>query len=101
MGFFDRHPVVKKAIANQYQAILAAGAVGFSLLLANPLPLLLLLGGELMAFPFLFARLRRRMEIERKFAERRAHELSREERLRALSKAARARLDRMTDLCGR
>lgn len=101
MGFFDRHPVFKKAIANQYQAILAAGAVGFSLLLANPLPLLLLLGGELMAFPFLFERLRRRMEIEKKHAERRAHEMSRDERLRALSKAARARLDRMTMLCDR
>ncbi len=101
MGFLDRHPVLRKTIANQYQAILAAGAVGFSLLLANPLPLLLLLGGELMAFPFVFERLRRRMEIEKKYAERRAVEMSRDERLKALSKAARARLDRLTELCDR
>jgi predicted nucleic acid-binding protein len=99
MGFFDRHPVVKKAIANQYQAILAAGAVGFSLLFANPLPLLLFLGGNLMAFPFLFDRLNRRMAIEKKFAERKAVELTRDERQRSLSKAARARLQRLSDLC--
>ncbi len=101
MGFFERHPVFKKAIANQYQAILAAGAVGFSILLANPLPVLLLLGGELMAFPFVFDRLRRRLEIEKKYADRRAIEMNREERMRGLSKAARARLDRMSLLCDR
>ena len=41
MGLLDRHPVLRRAVANQYQAILAAGAVGFSVLFANPLPLLL------------------------------------------------------------
>lgn len=101
MGFFERHPVFKRTIANQYQAILAAGAVGFSILLANPLPLLVLLGAEFMAFPFLFERLRRRMEIEKKFAERRAHEMTRDERLRALSKSAVARLERTAALCDR
>ena len=100
MGLFDRHPVVKKAIANQYQAILAAGAVGFSLLFANPLPLLLFLGGNLMAFPFLIDRLNRRMAIEKKHAERRSYEMTRDERLRALSKAARARIERMEELIG-
>jgi hypothetical protein len=99
MGLLDRHPVLRRAIANQYQAILAAGAVGFSLVFANPLPLLLYLGGNLMAFPFVFERLRRRMEIERKFAERRAVEMSHEERLRALAKPARARVERMQALC--
>ncbi len=99
MGFLDRHPVVKKAIANQYQAILAAGAVGFSLLFANPLPLLLFVGGNLMAFPFLFERLNRRMAIEKKFAERKAEEMTRDERARALSKAARARFETLRDLC--
>jgi hypothetical protein len=99
MGLLDRHPVVKKAIANQYQAILAAGAVGFSLLFANPLPLLLFLGGNLMAFPFLVDRLNRRMAIEKKFAERRAEEMSRDERLKSLSKASRARFERMRALC--
>jgi hypothetical protein len=99
MGLLDRHPVLRRAIANQYQAILAAGAVGFSLVFANPLPLLLYLGGNLMAFPLVFERLRRRMEIERKFAERRAVEMSREERLRALAKPARARFERMQALC--
>ncbi len=99
MGFLERHPVLKKTIANQYQAILAAGAVGFSILLANPLPLLLLVGGELMAFPFVFERLRRRIEIEKKFAERQAVEMSRDERMRTLSKAARLRVERMRELC--
>ena len=101
MGFFERHPVLRKTIANQYQAILAAGAVGFSILLANPLPLLVFLGAEFMAFPFVFERLRRRMEIEKKYAEREAHEMTRDERRRALSKAAVSRLDRMTALCDR
>ena len=44
MAFLDRHPVLKRAVANQYQAILLAGAAGFSLLFANPLPLALLFG---------------------------------------------------------
>lgn len=99
MAFLDRHPVLKKAVANQYQAILAAGAVGFSVLLANPLPLLLFVGGNLMAFPFVFERLRKRMAIEKKFADRKAEEMSRDERLRALSHVARARLERLRRLC--
>lgn len=99
MGLLDRHPVLRRTVANQYQAILAAGAVGFSVLFANPLPLLLYLGGNLMAFPFVFERLRRRLEIEKKFAERKALEMSRDERLRALSKAARARFERLRALC--
>ena len=45
MGLLDRNPVLKRAIVNQYQAILATGAVAFSVLLANPLPLLLFAGG--------------------------------------------------------
>lgn len=98
MAWLDRHPVLRRAVANQYQAILAAGAVGFSVLLANPLPLLLYVGGNLMAFPFVFERLRRRLQIEKKFADRRAEEMSRDERLRALSNAAKARLERLRQL---
>jgi hypothetical protein len=99
MGFFERHPVLGKAVANQYQAILAAGALGLSIILTNPLPLLLFVGGNLMAFPFVFERLRRRLQIEKKFAERHAEEMSRDERLRALSPSAKARLERLRRLC--
>jgi DNA mismatch repair ATPase MutS len=91
VGFLDRHPVFKKAIANQYQAILAAGAVAFATVLATPVPLILFLGVELMAMPFLVDRLRRRMEIEKKFADREAHSLSQEEQFDALGPASRQR----------
>ena len=65
MGFLDRHPVFRKAIANQYQAILAVAAVGFSVVTLSPLPALIWAGGQLMTLPFLVERLKRRLEIER------------------------------------
>jgi len=70
MSLLTRYPALKAAIANQYQAILAAGAVGFSVLMLSPLPLLLFAGVELMVMPMMVDRIRRRLEIEKKYADR-------------------------------
>lgn len=99
MSFLDRYPVLKKAIANQYQAILVAGAVGFSALTLSPLPLIALAGLELMAMPFLLERLKRRMEIEKKHAERQHQAMSQEQRFEALSPQAKNRFVRLRQLC--
>lgn len=101
MSFLDRHPALRKAIANQYQAILALGAVGFSAVTLSPLPLLVWAGLECMTLPFLVERLKRRMEIEKKYAARQASELSQEEQLKALPGASRSRLGRVQALCER
>lgn len=98
MAFLDRYPVLKKAVANQYQAILVAGAAAFSVML-GPLPLLVLAGLELMAMPFIIERIRRRIEIEKKHAERQHQSLSQEQRFAALSTQAKARFNRLRQLC--
>ncbi|MEO8277295.1 MAG: hypothetical protein ABI639_13865 [Thermoanaerobaculia bacterium] len=101
MSFLERHPALKKAVANQYQAILVLGAVGFSAVTLSPLPLVLWAGAQMMTLPFLVERLKRRMEIEKKFAAREAQEMSQDEQLSALSGAARSRLQRLQQLCER
>jgi hypothetical protein len=101
LAFLEKHPALKKAIANQYQAIFALAAVGFSVVTMNPLPALVWAGAELMTLPFLVDRLKRRMEIEKKYAAREAHEMSQEEQLKALPGAARTRLGRVQGLCDR
>ena len=101
MAFLDRYPVLKKAVANQYQAILVAGATAFSALTLSPLPLLLLAGLELMAAPFLLERIKRRLEIEKKYAERQFQAMSQEQRFEALTPASRERFIRMRRLCER
>jgi hypothetical protein len=70
--------ILRELIVNQYQAIVAAGAVAASVLTLNPVPLLLWLGSELVLLPILdsgpLRRLvaRRRREAARKgSAERR------------------------------
>ena len=70
--------ILRELIVNQYQAIVAAGAVAASVLTLNPMPLLLWLGSELVLLPILdsgpLRRLvsRRRREAARKLsAERR------------------------------
>lgn len=101
MGFLDRYPVLKKAVANQYQAILVTGAIAFSALTASPLPLLALAGLELMAAPFMLDRIKRRLEIEKKYADRQFQTLSQEQRFEALSPSAKARFVRLRQLCER
>ncbi|HXU46419.1 MAG TPA: hypothetical protein VN783_12905 [Thermoanaerobaculia bacterium] len=98
MSLLDRYPALRAAIANQYQAILAAGAVGFAALLVSPLPLLLFAGIELMAMPFLVDRIRRRLEIEKKFADRRAVEMTQEQQYAALPAPLKARFARLREL---
>ena len=101
MSFLEQHPALKKAVANQYQAILVAGAIGFSALTLSPLPLMLWAGAQLMTLPFIVERLKRRLEIERKFAAREAQEMSQDQQLAALPAAARGRLQRLQQLCER
>lgn len=101
MGFLDRHPVLKKAVANQYQAILVTGAVAFSALTASPLPLLALAGLELMAAPFMMDRIKRRLDIEKKHSDRQFQTLSQEQRFEALAPSAKARFVRLRQLCER
>ncbi|MEP7009538.1 MAG: hypothetical protein ABJC13_04370 [Acidobacteriota bacterium] len=101
MGLFTRYPALQKAVANQYQAILAAGAVGFSVLMLSPLPLLLFAGVELMVMPMMVDRIRRRLEIEKKFADRNAVEMSQKEQWDALPAAHRARFERLRQLVGK
>ncbi len=98
MSLLTRYPALKAAVANQYQAILAAGAVGFSVLMLSPLPLLLFAGVELMVMPMMVDRIRRRMEIEKKFAARNAVEMSQKEQWDALPQAHRARFERLRQL---
>jgi hypothetical protein len=101
LAFLDRHPALKRALANQYQAILALAAVGFSVVTLSPLPALVWAGAELMTLPFLVERLKRRMEIEKKYAAREAHQLSQDEQLKTLPGAAKSRLGRVQSLCDR
>ena len=101
MGLFDRHPELKKAVANQYQAILLAGAAAFSAITFSPLPLLVLAGAELMVLPFAIERLKRRIAIEKKHASRKLVALTREQQLAALPQSSRARYDRLRQLCVR
>jgi hypothetical protein len=92
VAFLDRHPVLKRAVANQYQALLLGGAAAFSLLFANPLPLVLLAGAEMMALPFVLERLKRRIEIEKKYAARTSQAMSLDQRLEELPPSARSAL---------
>jgi hypothetical protein len=95
----ERHPALKRALANQYQAILTVGAVGLSVILWNPLPLLVLVGAQLVTMPFLLDRLRRRIEIERKFANRQERAISQEQQYRELPQPARERFLRLKHVC--
>jgi len=101
MAFLDRFPVFKKAFFNQYQVILLTGAAAFSALTASGLPLLLLAGLELMSMPFLLERLKRRVEVESKFATREAHAMSQEELFAALQAQGQQRYRRLQALCMR
>lgn len=95
----ESHPVIKRAIANQYQVILATAAVALSVATVSPFPLLLLLGGEFVAMPFLFERFKRRLEIEKKYAARQVETLSQAERYEQLAPPAKARFESLRRLC--
>src|SRR6186997_1021665 len=58
--------ILRELIVNQYQAIVAAGAVVASVLTLNPVPLLLWLGSELVLLPILDSGPLRRLVSRRK-----------------------------------
>lgn len=97
----DKYPVLRRALVNQYQMILLGGAAAFSVLTASGLPLLLFTGLNLMALPFVLERLKRRIEIEKKYAARHAETLSQEAQFDALPSAFRQRFAEMRKLCER
>jgi hypothetical protein len=80
--------------------LLAAGATALSVATISPLPWLLYLGGNLVVMPFLFERLRRRMEIEKKYAERQVETMSQEQRYEELAPDSKARFQLFRRLCG-
>jgi len=94
-----QYPVLKRAVANQYQVILAAAATALSVATISPLPFLLLLGGEFMVMPFMFERLKRRLEIEKKYAAQQTESLSQAERYDQLAAEGKARFDGLQRLC--
>jgi hypothetical protein len=97
---FDRHPVLKRALLNQYQLILAASVAAASLGLESPLPVLLFIGCEVLSLPFLLERTQRRLEVEKNLAERREETLSQEQRYDQLAAEAKARLLKIKRTCG-
>lgn len=65
----------------------------------SPLPWLLLIGAEFVTMPFLFERLKRRLEIEKKHAERQVQTLSQEEQFEQLAPEAKIRFGVVRRLC--
>ena len=91
--------VLKRAAFNQYQIILAMAAAALSVATVSPFPLLILLGGEMLAMPFLLERIQKRLEIEKKYAARQMETLSQEQRYEQLGLEAKARFGQMRRLC--
>ena len=97
--FLERNPALRRALFNQYQVILALGSLAVSMLLQNPLPALLLFGGELVAMPALVELVKKRMEDEKRTQARNARTISQEEQYGELGTEARARFARLRRLC--
>jgi hypothetical protein len=95
----EKHPVLKRALANQYQVILVAAAAALSVATISPLPFLVLLGAEFMVMPFMFERLKKRLEIEKKYAARQSESLSQNERYDQLHPDQKLRYDSLKKLC--
>jgi len=91
--------VLKRAMVNQYQIILGMSAAALSIAWLTPFPLLLLLGGEMLAMPFLLERIQKRLEIEKKYAARQVETLSQEQRYEQLGLEAKGRFGQMKRLC--
>ena len=91
--------VLKRAVVNQYQVMLAMAAAAASIATLSPFPLLILLGGEMLAMPFLLERIQKRLEIERKYAARQTETLSQEQRYEQLSLEAKSRFGQLKRLC--
>jgi hypothetical protein len=83
--------ILRELIVNQYQAIVAAGAVAASVLTLNPLPLLLLVGSELVLLPILDSGPLRRLVARRRREAARKQSGERRQALIASFDAASAR----------
>jgi hypothetical protein len=92
--------ILRELIFNQYQAIVAAGAVAASALTLNPLPLLLWLGSELVLLPILDSGPLRRLVARRRREAARAQQAERRKAVIASFDAAHAkRYAGLEDLC--
>jgi hypothetical protein len=92
--------ILKELVANQYQAILLGGAALASLVSLNPLPLLVLVGSELVLLPILDSGpLRRRVHQRRLARAREESERRRTGVIGALSPANQKRYGEMAQLC--
>jgi hypothetical protein len=83
--------ILKELIFNQYQAIVLGGVAAASLIIANPLPFLVWLGGELVLLPFLDSGPLRRLAQRRRMAAAREQDRARRAHLLASFDAAHAR----------
>ena len=93
--------ILRELIFNQYQAIVAAGAVAASALTLNPLPLLLWLGSELVLLPILDSGPLRRLVAKRRRQAALAQAAERRQALIASFDAAHARrYAALEELCG-
>ena len=93
--------ILRELIFNQYQAIVAAGAVAASALTLNPLPLLLWLGSELVLLPILDSGPLRRLVARRRREAARAQEAERQKELIAAFDVEHAkRYAELEELCG-
>ena len=88
--------ILRELIVNQYQAIVAAGAVVASLLTLTPVPLLLWLGSELVLLPILDSGPLRRLVARRR--REAAREQSRERRQAMIASFDAASVKRYTSL---
>jgi len=88
--------ILRELIVNQYQAIVAAGAVVASVLTLNPVPLLLWLGSELVLLPILDSGPLRRLVARRR--REAAREQSRERRQAMIASFDAASVKRYTSL---
>jgi hypothetical protein len=93
--------ILRELIFNQYQAIVAAGAVAASALTLNPLPLLLWLGSELVLLPILDSGpLRRLVAKRRREAARALQEGRRKELIASFDPGHARRYAELEELCG-
>jgi hypothetical protein len=93
--------ILRELIFNQYQAIVAAGAVAASALTLNPLPLLLWLGSEMVLLPILDSGPLRRVVARRRRDAARLQSAERRKSVIAAFDAAHARrYASLEELCG-
>jgi hypothetical protein len=93
--------ILRELIVNQYQAIVAAGAVAASVLTLNPLPLLLWFGSELVLLPILDSGpLRRLVSRRRREAARKQSDERRRAVIATFDPASARRYGALSSMCG-